>query len=89
MELQEQSMLSFVEECLKCIKNNIMIELLKVTIQENNGQKMVGVRYKKDGKIQPLIIFNYSELVSPTGNIELKEAIKVYLMIYQSTQAST
>ena len=66
-----------------------MIELLKVTIQENNGQKMIGVRYKKDGQIQPFIIFHYSDLDSPTGNVELKEAIKNYLMINQSTQAST
>jgi hypothetical protein len=75
MELLGQSMLSFVEECLKCIKNNIMIELLKVTIQENNGQKMVGVRYKKDGQIQPFIIFNYLELSSPSDNVKLKEAV--------------
>ena len=66
-----------------------MIELLKVTIQENNDQKMIGVRYKKDGQIQPFIILNYSELVSPTGNVELKEAVKAYLIINQSTQAST
>lgn len=56
-----------------------MIELLKVTIQENNDQKMIGVRYKKDGQIQPFIILNYSDLDSPTGNIELKEAVKDYL----------
>jgi len=66
-----------------------MIELLKVTIQENNGQKMIGVRYKKDGQAQPFVIFHYSDLDSPTGNVELQEAIKNYLMINQSTQLST
>ena len=53
-----------------------MIELLKVTIQDNSGQKMVGVRYKKDGQTQPFIIFHFSDLDSLTGNVELKEAVK-------------
>ena len=56
-----------------------MIELLKVTIQDNSGQKMVGVRYKKDGQTQPFIIFHFSDLDSLTGNVELKEAVKAYL----------
>lgn len=56
-----------------------MIELLKVTIQDNSGQKMIGVRYKKDGQTQPFVIFHYSDLDSPTGNVELKEAVKAYL----------
>jgi len=58
-----------------------MIELLKVTIQENNGQKMIGVRYKKNGQAQLFVIFHYSDLDSPNGNVELKEAVKVYLGI--------
>lgn len=56
-----------------------MIEILKLSIQENNGQKMIGVRYQKDGQAQPFVIFHYSDLDSPTGNVELKEAVKVYL----------
>jgi hypothetical protein len=50
---------------------------------------MVGVRYKKDGQAQPFVIFHYSDFDSPNGNIELKEAVKAYLMINQSTQLST
>ena len=56
-----------------------MIELLKVTIQDNNGQKMIGVRYQKDRQAQPFVIFHFSDLDSPTGNVELKEAVKAYL----------
>ena len=56
-----------------------MIELLKVTIQDNNGQKMIGVRYQKDHQAQPFVIFHFSDLDSPTGNVELKEAVKAYL----------
>lgn len=56
-----------------------MIEILKLSIQENNGQKMIGVRYQKDGQAQPFVIFHYSELDSPTSNVELKEAVKVYM----------
>ena len=56
-----------------------MIEILKLSIQENNGQKMIGVRYQKDGQAQPFVIFHYSDLDSSTGNIELKEAVRNYL----------
>ena len=56
-----------------------MIEILKLSIQENNGQKMIGVRYQKDGQAQPFVIFHYSDLDSPTGNVELKVAVKSYL----------
>jgi len=56
-----------------------MIEILKLSIQENNGQKMIGVRYQKDGQAQAFIIFRYSDLDSPTGNVELKGAVKNYL----------
>lgn len=56
-----------------------MIEILKLSIQENNGQKMIGVRYQKDGQAQPFVIFHFSDLDSPTGNVELKEAVKAYL----------
>ena len=50
---------------------------------------MVGVRYKKDCQAQPFVIFHYSDFDSPNGSIELKEAVKAYLMINQSTQLST
>ena len=40
---------------------------------------MIGVRYQKNGQAQPFVIFHYSDLDSPTGNVELKEAVKVYL----------
>lgn len=37
---------------------------------------MIGVRYQKDGQAQRFVIFHYSDLDSPTGNVELKEALK-------------
>ena len=56
-----------------------MIEILKLSIQENNGQKKVDVRYQKDGQAQSFVIFHYSDLDSLTGNMELKEAVEAYL----------
>jgi hypothetical protein len=42
---------------------------------------MIDVRYQKEDQAQPFVIFHYSDLDSPTGNIELKEAVKNYLGI--------
>lgn len=40
---------------------------------------MIGVRYQKDGQAQPFVILHYSDLDSPTGDVELKGAVKSYL----------
>jgi len=56
-----------------------MIEIHKVSIQEKEGVKLVGVKYSKDGVCMPFILFQYNELSDGLGDVELKQAILKYL----------
>lgn len=38
---------------------------------------MIGVRYQKNGHVQLFVIFRYTDFYSPTGNFELREAVKL------------
>jgi len=56
-----------------------MIEILKVSIHEKDGVKMVGVKYAKDGICMPFILLQYSELSNGRGDTELKQTIQTYM----------
>jgi len=56
-----------------------MIEILKVSIHEKDGVKMVGVKYSKDGVCKPFILLPYNELSDGLGDIELNQTVLDYL----------
>ena len=56
-----------------------MIEILKVSIHEKDGVKMIGVKYAKDGICMPFILLQYSELSDGLGDAELKHTVLTYL----------
>ncbi|NQV51272.1 MAG: hypothetical protein HQ507_12290 [Candidatus Marinimicrobia bacterium] len=56
-----------------------MIEILKVSIHEKDGVKMVGIKYAKDGICKPFILMRYKELSDGLGDTELKQAVLTYL----------
>lgn len=56
-----------------------MIEILKVSIHEKDGVKMIGVKYAKDGICKPFILLPYSELSNGRGDVRLKQKVLDYL----------
>ena len=56
-----------------------MIEILKVSIHEKDGVKMVGVKYAKDGVCMPFILMRYKELSDGVGDVRLKQKVLDYL----------
>ncbi|WP_339736554.1 hypothetical protein [uncultured Sunxiuqinia sp.] len=56
-----------------------MIEILKVSIHEKDGVKMVGIKYAKDGVCMPFILLPYNELSDGLGDVRLKQKVLDYL----------
>ena len=56
-----------------------MIEILKVSIHEKDGVKIVGVKYAKDGICMPFILLPHNELSDGLGDVALKQAVLNYL----------
>lgn len=56
-----------------------MIEILKVSIHEKDGVKMIGVKYAKDGVCMPFRLLPYNELSDGFGEVRLKHKVKAYL----------
>lgn len=56
-----------------------MIEILKVSIHEKDGVKMVGIKYAKDGICMPFILLQYNELSDGLGDVRLKQNVLDYL----------
>lgn len=56
-----------------------MIEILKVSIHEKDGVKMVGVKYAKDSVCMPFILMQYKELSDGHGDVSLKQKVLDYL----------
>lgn len=56
-----------------------MIEILKVSIHEKAGVKMVGIKYAKDGICMPFILLPYNELSDGRGDARLKRKVLDYL----------
>jgi len=57
----------------------IMIEILKVSIHEKDGIKILGVKYAKDGICQPFKLLQFQELSNGRGDTELKQTILRYM----------
>lgn len=56
-----------------------MIEILKVSIHEKDGVKMVGVKYAEGGVCMPFILMRYKELSDGHGDVSLKQKVLDYL----------
>jgi len=56
-----------------------MIEILKVSIHEKDGIKILGVKYAKDGICQPFKLLQFQELSNGRGDTELKQTILRYM----------
>lgn len=56
-----------------------MIEINKLSIQENEGLKLVGIRYTINKQPQSFVIIPYEELKNGKDDVDLKKAVIEYL----------